>query len=90
MEKPGTAPSKRASRVTVPVCFLVYGTGDDNCHYQNCEALINELIAHGKQFEMMAYPGRTHGISEGKGTRKHLFTRMTSFLLERLPPGPVR
>ena len=68
--------------------LLVYGTGDDNCHYQNCESLINELVAHGKQFEMMAYPGRTHGISEGKGTRKHLFTKMTDFLLEHLPPEP--
>ncbi|MEE8154609.1 MAG: S9 family peptidase [Phycisphaerales bacterium] len=70
--------------------LLVYGTGDDNCHYQNCEALIDELVAHGKQFEMMAYPGRRHGIAEGRGTRKHLFTKMTNFLLERLPPGPAR
>ncbi|MHC5025456.1 MAG: S9 family peptidase [Planctomycetota bacterium] len=64
--------------------LIVYGTGDDNCHYQNCEALINELVAHGKQFEMMAYPGRTHGIHEGRGTRKHLFTMMTRFLQEHM------
>ena len=70
--------------------LLVYGTGDDNCHYQNCERLINELVSHGKQFEMMAYPGRTHGISEGTGTRKHLYTRMTNFLLRELPPGPAK
>ena len=25
-----------------------YGTGDDNCHYQNCEALVNELVAQDK------------------------------------------
>ncbi|MHC5002505.1 MAG: prolyl oligopeptidase family serine peptidase, partial [Planctomycetota bacterium] len=67
--------------------LLVYGTGDDNCHYQNCEALVNELVAHGKPFEMMAYPGRTHSISEGPGTRKHLYAKMTRFLLEHLPPG---
>ena len=56
--------------------------------YDEAEALIDELVAHGKQFEMMAYPGRTHGIGEGRGTRKHLFTTMTGFLLEHLPPGP--
>ncbi len=67
--------------------LLVYGTGDDNCHYQNCEALINELVAHDKPFEMMAYPGRTHSISEGDGTRQHLYSKMTEYLLRQLPAG---
>ena len=67
--------------------LLIYGTGDDNCHYQNCEALINELVAEGKQFRMLAYPGRTHGIHEGRGTRKHLYTAMTEFLLETVEAG---
>ncbi|MCC6235693.1 MAG: DPP IV N-terminal domain-containing protein, partial [Verrucomicrobiales bacterium] len=26
--------------------LLAYGTGDDNCHYQNCEVLVDELIRH--------------------------------------------
>jgi dipeptidyl-peptidase-4 len=30
------------------------------------ELLINELIAHNKQFSMFAYPNRTHAIREGK------------------------
>lgn len=68
--------------------LLIHGTGDDNVHYQNCEALVDRLIALGKRFTMMAYPNRTHGISEGEGTRRHLFTLMTRFLEENLPPGP--
>ena len=36
--------------------LLIHGTGDDNCHYQGTEALINELIRHDKPFTMMAYP----------------------------------
>ncbi|MDA7915294.1 DPP IV N-terminal domain-containing protein, partial [bacterium] len=28
--------------------LLVHGTGDDNCHYQTLELLINELIKHNK------------------------------------------
>jgi len=65
--------------------LLVHGTGDDNCHYQGMEALINELIAHNKQFTMMAYPNRTHSISEGKNTTRHLYGLLTQFLFEKMP-----
>ncbi|MFT7618437.1 MAG: dipeptidyl-peptidase-4 [Planctomycetota bacterium] len=64
--------------------LIAYGTGDDNCHYQNCEALVDELIKHGKEFRMMSYPNRSHGIYEGAGTRKHLFTMMTKYIEEKL------
>ncbi|HOY19161.1 MAG TPA: S9 family peptidase [Haliscomenobacter sp.] len=67
--------------------LYVHGTGDDNVHYQNAELLINELIKHNKQFQMMAYPNRSHGISEGEGTSKHLGTMFTKFLRENCPPG---
>lgn len=68
--------------------LVVHGTGDDNVHYQGTEALINELVAANKQFSMMAYPNRSHGIYEGKGTTLHLFGLLTRFLNEKLPPGP--
>jgi dipeptidyl-peptidase-4 len=64
--------------------LLVYGTGDDNCHYQNCEVLSNELIKHHKPFAMMAYPNRTHAIKEGDGTKRHLYETLTRFLSEHL------
>ena len=67
--------------------LLVYGTGDDNCHYQNCEALVDELIGLDKQFDMQIYPNRTHSISEGANTRRHLFTRLTNYLMEHVPAG---
>jgi len=68
--------------------LLVYGTGDDNCHYQNCEALVNELIRHNKHFTMMTYPNRTHSIKEGNNTRRHLYQLLTRYLNDHLPPGP--
>jgi dienelactone hydrolase len=68
--------------------LLVHGTGDDNCHYQSFEMLVNELIAQGKQFDMMSYPNRTHGIREGEGTTMHLHNLLTNYLLEHLDPGP--
>ena len=36
---------------------------------------------------MMAYPNRSHSISEGEGTSRHLFELMTRFLEQSLPAG---
>jgi dipeptidyl-peptidase 4 len=68
--------------------LVVHGTGDDNVHYQGTEALINALVAANKQFTMMAYPNRSHGIYEGPGTTRHLYGLLTRYLNEKLPPGP--
>jgi dipeptidyl-peptidase-4 len=67
--------------------LYIHGTGDDNVHYQNAEMLLNELIKYNKQFQFMAYPNRTHGISEGEGTFAHLSTLYTSYLKKNCPPG---
>jgi dipeptidyl-peptidase-4 len=67
--------------------LVVHGTGDDNVHYQGTERLINTLIAHGKDFTMMAYPNRSHGIYEGEGTTRHLFGLLTRYLNQHLPAG---
>ncbi|MBI2283655.1 MAG: DPP IV N-terminal domain-containing protein [Bacteroidetes bacterium] len=67
--------------------LYIHGTGDDNVHYNNAEQLINELIANGKQFQMMSYPNRTHSISEGKGTIPHLNQLYTNYLRTYCPPG---
>jgi dipeptidyl-peptidase-4 len=69
--------------------LIVHGTGDDNCHYQATEALINELIRCNKHFTMMAYPNRSHAIREGANTTRHLRELLTRYLVENLPPGPA-
>ncbi len=68
--------------------LYIHGTGDDNVHYQNAEMLVNELIKSNRQFQFMPYPNRTHGISEGEGTREHLETLYTNYLKTYCPPGP--
>ena len=35
----------------------------------------------------MAYPNRSHGIYEGKNTRRHLYTLLTGYLNEHCPAG---
>lgn len=89
-------PSKEAYIKGSPITYAknlqgnllyVHGTGDDNVHYQNAEMLFNELIKNGKVFQMMSYPNRTHGISEGAGTSAHLAKTFTKFLKDNCPPG---
>ncbi len=68
--------------------LIVHGTGDDNVHYQGTEKLANALVAEGRDFTLMAYPNRSHSVSEGKGTTRHLYGLMTRYLQEKTPPGP--
>jgi dipeptidyl-peptidase-4 len=67
--------------------LYIHGTGDDNVHYSNAEVLINELVKYNKQFQLMSYPNRTHNISEGEGTFKHLTTLYTEYLRKNCAPG---
>ena len=53
--------------------LLVHGTSDDNVHFQNSIQMIDALIKAGKQFRLMIYPNKTHGIA-GRDARTHLFT----------------
>jgi len=67
--------------------LLIHGSADDNVHYQNCELLVNELIKYKKQFTMMQYPMRSHGIYERENTTIHLYELMTNFWEKNLPAG---
>lgn len=67
--------------------LYVHGTNDDNVHYNNAEMLINELVKHNKQFQLMSYPNRSHSMAEGEGTFQHLATMYTNFLKQYCPPG---
>ncbi|HYE95366.1 MAG TPA: S9 family peptidase [Rubricoccaceae bacterium] len=63
--------------------LMVHGDADDNVHVQNTIVMADALQAAGKQFEMMLYPGRNHGIYGGR-TRLHLYTMLTNFFREHL------
>ena len=64
----------------------VHGTSDDNVHMQNTIQMINGFIDAGKQFDLMLYPRKTHGIA-GKAARTHLFHLIDNHFLETLAPG---
>lgn len=63
--------------------LLVHGTSDDNVHFQNSIQMIDALIRNGKQFRLMVYPNKTHGIS-GPATRTQLFHMMEDFWNQEL------
>lgn len=67
--------------------LLVHGTGDDNVHFQNSAQFIQAMIENGKQFQLMIYPNKTHGIS-GERARTHLFTLMDNYWKAQLKPTP--
>ncbi|MXV37273.1 prolyl oligopeptidase family serine peptidase [Flavobacteriaceae bacterium Ap0902] len=63
--------------------LLIHGTADDNVHVQNSMRFAEALIQADKEFEYMVYPDKNHGIYGGN-TRKHLYKKMTNFILDNL------
>jgi len=63
--------------------LLVHGTGDDNVHPQNTMMLVDKLINAGKQFDLMLYPNKNHGLP-GVASQRHLYTMLTNFLRRHL------
>jgi dipeptidyl-peptidase 4 len=62
--------------------LLVHGTSDDNVHFQNTIQMTDALIRAGKQFRLMVYPNKTHGIAGAVGTQ--LFHMMEDFWNQEL------
>ena len=63
--------------------LIVHGSGDDNVHVQNSMEMIDAMVKLNKDFEMLIYTNKAHGISGGF-TREHLFNKMLAFTLENL------
>jgi len=63
--------------------LIAHGTGDDNVHYSNSLSLVDDLIRDGKYVEVMAFPGRGHGVSDPPAQRI-LWERVTKFFLDNL------
>ena len=63
--------------------LIAHGTGDDNVHFANTLSVINDLIEAGKYVEVLAFPGRGHGVSDPPA-RCVLMQRVTRFFLDNL------
>ncbi len=63
--------------------LLIHGTHDDNVHPQNTVKMADELIRARKQFDLMMYPNKTHGIT-GTDHNVHLYTMIYEYLERHL------
>ncbi len=77
-----SSPIKNAEKLKGKL-LIAHGTGDDNVHYSNTLALIDDLIRDGKYVEVLAFPGRGHGVSDAPAQRI-LWDRVTKFFLDNL------
>ncbi len=68
--------------------LLMHGLADDNVHPQNTMEMYNALIKANKQYDTYIYPNRSHGIY-GANARRHLYTKMTNFLNDKLKNGTL-
>jgi dipeptidyl-peptidase-4 len=77
-----SSPVKNAANLKGKL-LIAHGTGDDNVHFANTLALLNELIEAGKYIEVIPIPGRGHGVSDPPA-RRVLMRRVTQFFLDNL------
>ena len=64
--------------------LIIHGSGDDNVHVQNTMRMVNALVKENKQFDMLIYPDRSHGIYSARNDRLHLYKKMTDFIENNL------
>ena len=64
--------------------LLIHNFEDDNVLFQHTARMMKALQEEGKEFELMLYPQKTHGVT-GK-TRAHLLRIQTGFFERTLKP----
>jgi dipeptidyl-peptidase-4 len=74
-----------ATRITDPL-LVIHGMADDNVVLDNTTALAAKLQAQAVPFEMMLYPGQTHGIG-GPKISVHLYDAVFDFLARHGVPA---
>ncbi len=67
--------------------FLMYGTLDDNVHPNATLLLIDELIKHNKDFDVMVLPNRNHGFASEPYVVRRTWDYFVRHLLGAEPPG---
>ena len=62
--------------------LIVHNFGDDNVHFQNTLQMADALERAGKQFELMVYPQKAHGVTGP--VRKQMLEGLTQFFEKNL------
>ena len=81
-----SSPQESAGQLKAEL-LLVHNYGDDNVHFQNTLQMADRLQRAGKQFSMLVYPQKSHGVT-GKA-RRQMLEAMTAFFERHLANGPA-
>ena len=76
-----------AGRIADPL-LLLHGMADDNVVFENSTVLMGALQGRSFPFEMMVYPGATHGVS-GEARQLHLWRTIENFLNRNVRDAPA-
>ncbi|GAC1644208.1 MAG: S9 family peptidase [Acidobacteriaceae bacterium] len=77
-----SAPANAAKNLQ-GVLAEAHGTSDDNVHMQNTIQWIQALIDADKQYSLLLYPRKTHGVT-GEAARTQLYERIEKHFLDNL------
>lgn len=81
---PASSVLQDAARLSRPL-LLMHGTADDNVVVGHTLKLSRELLAAGKPFELLLFPGQTHMIADPT-MRKRVWSHAVDFLRRSLAP----
>ena len=79
-----SSPMTKAAELTAKL-MLVHNVEDDNVHFQNTMQMADVLERAGKQFQMLIYPQKAHGVT-GQ-VRRHMNEAMAEFFERELGAG---
>lgn len=63
--------------------LIVQGSADDNVHMQNTMLLVPHLVSADKDYSMLVYTDKDHGI-HGDNTRNQLYRQITNYFILHL------
>ncbi|MSP24825.1 MAG: S9 family peptidase [Myxococcales bacterium] len=63
--------------------FLIHALMDENVHFQHTAKLIDALVQHDKDFDLLVFPGERHGY-RSPTARKYAFRRVIDYFVENL------
>jgi dipeptidyl-peptidase-4 len=63
--------------------FLIHALMDENVHFEHTALLIDALVAAGKPFDTLVFPGERHGY-RGKEARTYAYRRVVEYFVDNL------
>ena len=77
-----SSPVNAAAQMGDTKLLLLHNIEDDNVHFQNTVQMAGALENAGKQFFMVVYPGKQHGVAGP--ARKQMLDETTKFFEDNL------